>query len=72
MRAKSREKLNIGDLVAAKTTVKGNILVWRAIIGKKKYSIIGVAARDIKKGEIIEWNPLKNTKDILRKQLLMK
>ena len=67
MEGKAKKDLRAGMLVSGKLTRKGIYVFEPLIIQKKKNFPLGIAARDIKKGEIIEWNPLKNTKDILRK-----
>jgi len=68
MRAKAIKDLECGMIVTAKMGLDGIVRVKPFSSGKPTYlsSIdIGLAARNIKKGELIEWNPSENTKDVI-------
>ena len=74
-KVKSTKKVHTGDLLEfvdypwwnlwKRFRTYRSIFEVQPLIGKK--SPVGFAARDIKKDEVIEFNPSGNTKDILIK-----
>lgn len=71
MKGKAKKDLKAGMLVKSRITEKG-VYVFEPFytlggnLPDGRHIPLGIAARDIKKGELIEWNPVGNTKDILR------
>jgi hypothetical protein len=65
MKSKAKKDIRAGMLVRCKKSKKGIFLV-DLLQTNKGEGLIGIAARNIKKDELIEWNPVANTKDILR------
>ena len=64
MKVKSAREIVVGDLVTWISHKNGTVSITRY---SQKKNPVGVAARNIKKGEMIEWNPSKNKGDILIK-----
>lgn len=66
MKAKMLKKAKRGDILTGKVGRGGILRVWPFSSGDFTGLPFGIAARDIKKGELIKFDPLLNTKDIVR------
>lgn len=66
MKAKAGEDIKIGDVVVLSTSRKGEFVAKLARHKNKARRIIGFAARKIKKGEIMIYDPSGKEGDILK------
>jgi hypothetical protein len=63
IKVKVLERMRTGDVVTIIGTVDGNLYGHRYILPDD--TAVGLAARPIKQGELIQFNLSENTKDII-------
>ena len=70
MKGKAGKKIEMGQIVTGKPAREEDYsswIFWPVRSGDLVEPSLGIAARDIKRGEIIEWHSWENTKDVIVK-----